>query len=70
MSLSLRKVKAPSLVIVGEKDFICSPLFANIMYSSIPNSSLVVLKEAGHMAHFEQPQKFSKAVSLFVERTK
>jgi proline iminopeptidase len=62
----LSTIKAPTLVIVGRKDFICSPKYANVLSAGIAGSQLVTLDESGHFGHFEQPLEFAGAVGTFV----
>jgi proline iminopeptidase len=64
----LGEISAPTLIVVGEDDFVCPPSQAKIMHEGIPNSELVVLEESGHLPHVEQPEAFFEAVEGWVER--
>lgn len=59
-------IQTPTLVLVGEHDFICGTRWANEMSGAIPKSQLVVIDNCGHMGHVEKPELFSKAVREFI----
>jgi pimeloyl-ACP methyl ester carboxylesterase len=52
----LGQIKAPTLVIVGETDFICPPEYAHTMNNAIPDSRLLVVKNAAHGGFVEQAE--------------
>lgn len=58
----LGEISTPTLVLVGQDDFICPPSRAKILHESIPNSELVVFERSGHLAHIEEPEAFFDAV--------
>jgi pimeloyl-ACP methyl ester carboxylesterase len=62
---SLPNVKAPSIVIVGEKD---TPFLAasDYMAAKIPNCAKAVIPNAGHAANIDNPQDFNEAVTGFL----
>jgi proline iminopeptidase len=62
----LRKVETPTLVVVGEDDFICGPACADAIVRALPDSRLVTIQEAGHMVHIEQPEAFRAALTEFL----
>jgi len=55
----LGSISVPTLVMVGEQDILTPPTAAEHMHLKIPNSSLVVLGNAGHMANLEASNKFN-----------
>jgi proline iminopeptidase len=65
----LGEISAPTLILVGEDDFICPPSRAKIMHERIPNSELVVFERSGHFAHAEEPEAFFDAVHGWLGRT-
>jgi proline iminopeptidase len=69
LALRLGEISAPTLIIVGEDDFICPPTRAKIMHERIPNSELVVFERSGHFAHVEEPEAFFDAVRGWLRRT-
>lgn len=62
----LSSITAPTLVIVGSKDFVCSERFGRILHDGIAGSRLVILPESGHMGHLEEPKAFASAVGEFL----
>ncbi len=64
----LSKIKIPTLIIVGEKDFGTPVEASRAMYERIPNSRLVILPSAAHLSNIEQPQAFQEALLSFLER--
>ncbi|GGJ38696.1 alpha/beta fold hydrolase [Streptomyces brasiliensis] len=62
----LSAVTAPTLVLVGEDDFICGPRWARMIHEGIPGSRLVVLDRTGHLGHLEHPEEFAMAVVEFL----
>lgn len=61
----LARVTAPVLVVYGESDPI--PLAsAEAWAKALPNARLLVIKQAGHFPHVEQPEGFFAAVETFL----
>jgi proline iminopeptidase len=55
----LRKITVPTLVVVGDDDFICDKISqADRIAKNIPSSSQIVIKDAGHFSWIEQPKQF------------
>jgi proline iminopeptidase len=65
----LGAITAPTLILVGEDDFICPPSRAKIMHERIPDSELVVFERSGHFAHAEEPEAFFDAVRGWLRHT-
>jgi proline iminopeptidase len=65
----LSEISAPTLILVGEDDFICPPSQAKIMHEGIPNSELVVFKRIGHVPYIEEPEAFFDTVREWLRRT-
>jgi 3-oxoadipate enol-lactonase len=61
----LQTLRVPTLVMVGEQDYVCSKA-ARLMAQSIPNAELKVIAGSGHMAPLEQPAAFSAALLEFL----
>jgi proline iminopeptidase len=62
----LRQVTAPALIVVGDDDFICSPVAARRLHLSLPNSKLLLIEGAGHFPWLEQPDAFNSQVPSFL----
>ena len=62
---SLTSIAKPTLVLVGEND---KPFLAGTDYmaNKIPNSSNVVIPDAGHAANIDNPEDFNAAVADFL----
>ena len=66
----LLRIKVPTLVIVGRKDFVCSLKMAQAIAHGISGSEIVVLEHSGHMGHIEEPDAFAQAISDFLDSIK
>ncbi len=65
-SPTLAKVTCPVLIVHGEDDQIIPTHEAEQMHQLIPNSHLVIIPAAGHLANMEQPELFNRAVREFL----
>ncbi len=63
---TLRALKVPALVIVGDEDELSPPSEAEAMAAAVPDGRLVVIGEAGHLSAMEHPEAFNRAVADFV----
>lgn len=61
----LGRIKAPTLIVVGDHDFICSPAAAQQLHLGIPNSKLLLIEDAGHFPWLEQPEAFFSGIRSF-----
>ena len=62
----LRSIEAPTLVVVGDDDFICGPACADSIVRELSNGQLVTIPEAGHLVYVEQPEAFRAALTAFL----
>jgi proline iminopeptidase len=62
----LRKIEAPTLVVVGDEDFICGPVCADAIVREVPDARLVTISESGHFVYVEQPEAFRTALIDFL----
>lgn len=61
----LRRLRVPTLVIHGDHDFV--PLdIARHIASAIPGARLLVLRDCGHFAYLEQPERVRDAITKFL----
>ncbi|MGB9687891.1 alpha/beta fold hydrolase [Thermogutta sp.] len=58
----LATLSCPTLVLVGEFDAISPPEEMQAMAQAIPQSQLVVIPDAGHLAPMEQPDRVTQAI--------
>jgi pimeloyl-ACP methyl ester carboxylesterase len=64
----LGKIKAPTLILWGERDAFCSRRDQDALLAAIPGSRLVVYEGAGHGLHWEEPERFAADLAAFVAR--
>lgn len=64
----LPKIKAPTLVIAGEKDLIKGREYAEIIAAQIPNCELVIIPGAGHALCLEKPAALNTLLLGFVTK--
>jgi len=63
----LRSIRVPTLVIVGNDDWVTPPEFARELATGIPGARLVVLARSGHNTFVEEPRRFTSVVSEFLD---
>ncbi len=54
-SKDLQNIKCPTLIITGKEDNICPLKLHKEMAETIPNSTLKIIEECGHLSALEQP---------------
>jgi len=62
---SLSRVKAPSLVVIGDHDLV-STTTADISRASLPRATLVVMAECAHMMFIDQTVRFNRLLEEFL----
>ena len=60
------RIRAPTLVVLGERDLPFFHSIAHGMVSGIPGARLHVIPRAGHMANMDAPAEFNRAVLDFL----
>jgi len=63
----LGEISVPTLVITGDRDIVVPPENSFELHKMIPNSRLVVLKDAGHALCIERFRDFNRRVLSFIE---
>ena len=61
------RIAAPTLLLWGASDRLIPPVYAEEFSSRIKQARTQILKEAGHMVMYEQPEAFVKAVGDFLK---
>ena len=61
----LKSIRVPTLVTVGQLDYVCSKA-ARLMAQSIPDATLKIIDDSGHMAPLERPAAFNAALLDFL----
>jgi proline iminopeptidase len=62
----LPNIKAPTLVITGDEDFITGPTCTDEICAGISGAHRVIVGDSGHMIFVEQPQAFHDEVADFL----
>jgi proline iminopeptidase len=62
---SLARVKAPSLVVIGDRDLV-STATADISRACLPRATLVVMAECAHMMYIDQTARFNRLIEEFL----
>jgi pimeloyl-ACP methyl ester carboxylesterase len=63
---TLRQVRVPTLVLVGEEDALSPPADAEAMADAVPGARLAVLERVGHLSAAESPDAFNALVEELV----
>jgi pimeloyl-ACP methyl ester carboxylesterase len=64
----LRSVRAPALIVWGDKDKIVPVSTAKRYVGALPNAKLEVIENCGHCVDLEQPERLAGLVSSFIAR--
>ena len=64
----LPQIKAPTLVIGGEKDILIPVEFQRLLASRIPNAELVMWEDGGHGFGLQKPDEMNNVVLDFLRR--
>jgi proline iminopeptidase len=67
LTKQLNALTAPTLIVVGDDDFVCSPAQAKRLHLNLPNSKLLVIEKCGHFPWLEQPKAFFADLQAFLE---
>ncbi len=62
----IHRIKAPTLIVWGERDGIVPTPYAYEFQKRIPGSEVVIIPETAHMPMFEKPEEFTKIVLEFL----
>lgn len=65
-TLTLREIRCPALVVVGEEDELTPMASAETIRQGIAGSRLAIIPKAGHLSNLENPEAFNAAVSGFL----
>jgi pimeloyl-ACP methyl ester carboxylesterase len=63
----LESVTVPTLLIWGENDTLVPAIFGDILRQKIARSRLLLLKKAGHVVMYDQPEEFNAGVLAFLD---
>jgi len=65
---TLREIRVPTLVVVGDEDVITPRPEAEALQRGIALSELVVIARAGHLSSLENPEEFNRHLRAFLAR--
>jgi pimeloyl-ACP methyl ester carboxylesterase len=64
----LETLRVPTLVLVGEADLLSPPALMRLLAAHIPDCQFATVPEAGHAAHWEQPEVWNRLVLEFIDQ--
>jgi pimeloyl-ACP methyl ester carboxylesterase len=62
----LETVRVPTLMLAGEADLLSPPALMRLLAAHIPGCQFATVPEAGHAAHWEQPEIWNRLVLEFI----
>lgn len=63
----LSGIRAPTLIIAGDRDAIWGPADQAVLKAAIPGAELRMYRETGHSPHWERPERFADDLTAFLE---
>jgi 3-oxoadipate enol-lactonase len=66
LTLVLKSIKVPTLIMVGENDEFTPIKTAQFIHERIKNSRLSIIEKAGHISNIEQAEKFNSVLKAFL----
>lgn len=66
LSKRIHRVGVPTLIVGGVSDGLVPPVYIDLWRDSVAGSTSVMIEEAGHMLHLEQPQAAAGAIVNFL----
>ena len=66
---SLPTISVPTLIVAGRQDQIIAPVKAEAMAAIIPNATLAMIDNAGHMPMLEQSGATTAAIRAFLDKS-
>lgn len=64
----LEQLACPTLFIWGDRDLLVPAKFARHAARAVPHAETVVMKDAGHVPHFEHPRETHRLIRTFLTR--
>lgn len=68
LSVHLKQIQVPVLLIWGLQDRITPPEVAHQFYELLPHARLCLINDCGHVPMMEQPELFNKHLEEFLEK--
>ena len=58
----LPNIKCPTLIMTGRQDMVCTPAIHEEMAELVPNSTLAIIENCGHLSTMEQPIEVNRII--------
>ena len=65
----LSRISCPTLVVVGEHDFICGPVWNRPIAAGIPGATYAEIAGVGHLPQYEAPEAFRQVLFDWLDST-
>ncbi|WP_026116461.1 alpha/beta fold hydrolase [Nocardiopsis valliformis] len=69
-TLLLKRISAPTLLVVGQHDGFTPPEGAELMHVQVPDSVVEIIEGAGHLPNLERPDRFNEVLRRFLEQAR
>jgi pimeloyl-ACP methyl ester carboxylesterase len=66
MRRSLAALRAPTLIIAGDRDTTVARSAQHLLHRSIPDAQLLIIPDSGHATPYDQSEMFNRAVLEFI----
>lgn len=66
----LKRISAPTLLVVGQHDGFTPPEGAELMHVRVPDSIMEIIEGAGHLPNLERPERFNEVLRRFLEKNR
>lgn len=66
MTDELHKIKAPTMIICGEEDYLKRKKFSEIIHKNIDNSQYITIPDSGHVTIFEKAKEVNAILTGFI----
>jgi 3-oxoadipate enol-lactonase len=60
------EIRVPTLVLVGDQDFVTPVDLSNELVDLIPDARMQLIANAGHLTNFEKPAEFNAILDGFI----
>jgi len=67
--VQLREINVPTLILWGEQDALFPREEQERLAAAIPDATLKVYRESGHVVHWEWPERFVRDLEAFMKDT-
>ncbi|WP_067598686.1 alpha/beta fold hydrolase [Nocardiopsis listeri] len=69
-TLLLKRISAPTLLVVGQHDGFTPPEGAELMHVRVPDSIMEIIEGAGHLPNLERAGRFNEVLRRFLEQNR